>query len=155
MSQTSNDSLTGTAKLIGSIDEMPALLVCRAAVGYCIPIVFEALFPRQPRGGRFVVVFLGTLLALRIGAGVVRRLLPFPASLKRLWAERRVLAGRYDSFQWRKAAGLGLGLGAQLIVSGNQETVPWVLAVVFMVGGLIAWWRWRGHSHKRPLPQPA
>jgi len=58
-------------------------------------------------------------------ARVLRRVLPFSREVKTVWAERRALARRYDSYQWRKlfawdwgdpiSAGCGQGAGCSAV----------------------------------------
>src|SRR5262249_54368603 len=57
-----------------------------------------------------IVFFVAVLAAVRLTTAVVREVLPFSAKLQETWAARRRLARRFDSYQWQKLFGIGLGL---------------------------------------------
>ncbi len=84
--------------------------ISRVALGLAILPAFRALSGGNNRPLTFAALFLGVLVALRVVPAVLRRILPFSAEAKAIWAERRNIARQYDSYQWQKLFWIGLGL---------------------------------------------
>jgi len=83
------------------------------------------------------------MLSLRIVPVFLRKLLPLSAEVKTIWAERRQLAKRYDSFQWQKLFFIGLGLAGYTLFS--RALFPSTVAVsgfcvLFGAIGLVRWY---------------
>jgi hypothetical protein len=95
---------------------------------------------------KLVVFFLVVLVLLRIVPGAMRRVLPFRREIKSVWAERRALARRYDSYQWRKLFGLGLGWLVFLFASGNTWAMARILAGLCLITGGLGLVFWHRHS---------
>jgi hypothetical protein len=69
---------------------------------------------------------------------------------RQVWAQRRQLAKRYDSYQWRKLFWIGCGLGQYILVSGDFQTPRILVCSVCLVTGALGQIRWRWiHSHDR------
>ena len=114
----------------------------RALIGYGIMPLYLQLFGGNVVPWKLFVFFLVVLAALRIVPGVLRRVLPFPREVKTVWADRRALAKRYDSYQWRKLFGLGLGWLAYLLVAGRAQDVPLFLSIACIASGALGQLFW-------------
>lgn len=91
---------------------------------------------------RFFPFFIFTLLTLRIVPAIVRHVLPFSEDLQAHWFRHRLLAKRFDSFQWRKLLWFGLGLAAYLTLVGSTDVVHTVLAVSCLLAGGLGVLKW-------------
>lgn len=132
-------------KLIIAIDAPFVDIVWRAAVGFFfLPNYFSMV------GGDswwlLLACLLVVLLAMRVGAGVARGVLPFSPAAKQAWAARRTLGKEYDSYQWRKLMGFGLGMVGYLALQRQPNPKAWVVAAVVLAAGFVGslfWWRVR------------
>jgi hypothetical protein len=92
-------------------------------------------------------VFIGgMLIAIRVSAMVLRRVLPFSAETKEAWLKKRVLAKRYDSFQWQKLFWFGLGLSLYLVFrDSKQQRDEVIISAAFCLSagaaGMLFWRR--------------
>lgn len=144
MKTTVAGQISSLDKTVLGLESFPADILYRAVIGWFLVPVYLGLGGEIASPWRVLGFFLLVLAALRIGPGVLRRLLPFSREVKRVWAERRALSKRYDSYQWRKLFGLGLGWLAYLLSTGNNRNVPFILATACLVAGslgLAFWYR--------------
>ena len=114
-----------------------------AAIGFSlIPV---AAWWRNDDGAnwRLLPFLVCVLLMVRFVSAVVRRMLPFPGRIATEWSRQRLLAKRFDSYQWRKLLWLGFGLGTYLVMGRRTLAVPSVLVLVFLAVGSFAALRWR------------
>src|SRR5262249_58355799 len=93
-----------------ALEAGPGSAIPRVALGLAIPPVFRALSGGSDSVWIWLALFLGLLIMVRVVPAVLRRALPFSVETKKIWAERRNLAKRYDSYQWQKLVWIGLGL---------------------------------------------
>jgi len=128
------------------LDEPPIGAMYRVAVGYLIiPTYWHFAGMDEPTWG-LLLFFMAVLISLRIGPLLVRKALPFSDEVVRVWKERRMVAKRFDSYQWAKLVWFGLGMSLYL---GSAERAPrWgvALAVFCVVAGgigLLIWQRRR------------
>jgi hypothetical protein len=132
-------------KLIVAIDAPLVDIVWRAAVGFFfLPNYFSLV--GADSWWLLVACLLLVLLAMRIGAGVARSVLPFSRSAKQTWAARRTVGKEYDSYQWRKLVGFGVGMVGYLALQRQPNPTAWVLAAVVLAAGFVGslfWWRVR------------
>jgi hypothetical protein len=125
-----------------SLDTWPWSALVRVGIGLCSPPVSRALFGSRDSVWIFPAFVIGLLIALRVVPALIRLALPFSVEVKEIWARRRALAKRYDSYQWQKLFWIGIGLVLHFIIAG--ETVPAEIAVaaVCLIGGsmgLLVW----------------
>lgn len=123
--------------MVLSLEDLPWSVLYRAVIGYFLMPVCARLSRGQAETWKLIGVFVFVLVALRVVPGILRRVLPFSAGIKMVWAERRALAKRYDSYQWRKLFGLGLGWTVYLLLSRQAQGTPVILAVGCLVAGSI------------------
>jgi hypothetical protein len=130
---------------------LPALF--RVALGVLLIPVFGWSRAGGESAWSLWLFFLFVLLALRIVPAVLRHILPFSQETQRTWFARRVLAKRYDSYQWRKLLWIGLGLSAYLAVRGEAAPAQDLLATVCLVGGVLGEVAWRRVARTDPVLQ--
>jgi hypothetical protein len=132
-------------KLIIAIDAPFVDIVWRAAVGFFfLPNYFNMV--GADSWWLLLACLLVVLLAMRVGAGVARSVLPFSPAAKQTWAARRTLGKEYDSYQWRKLVGFGLGMVGYLALQRQPNPKAWVVAAAVLAAGFIGslfWWRVR------------
>lgn len=137
--------------MIIALENFPWCILYRAAVGYCSALIYF----RWAAGGeaiwKMLVIFLAVLVALRVAPGIVRRALPFSSEAKTIWAQRRELAKRHDSYQWRKLFGIGLGwLAGVLMSQRTQSPAALVLAIGCLLAGALGMIFWA--QRRRTIP---
>lgn len=127
-------------------DEPPFGQVWRIVAGSAVAILW-VVTPASvaPAWALFPAVLL-VLLSCRFVPLILRRLLPFEASTQAVWFERRQLAKRYDSYQWRKLLWFGLGMSVVQTVVGWSSQPLVVLTVLFLLSGLAGIFVWRRHT---------
>lgn len=103
------------------------------------------------------MLFLGTLMLLRIAPLVIRKLVHFDSQLQEVWASRRRLAKEADSYQWQKLFWIGIGLLSYLIVTTSRSFSEFaVTAFCLIAGGLgLVFWRKRESSEPASRSEPA
>jgi hypothetical protein len=125
-------------RLLLSIEEFPLNILYRAAIGFSLlPIYLWCVAHLQlvDSTSLLLVFVAAVLIALRIVPGLLRRLVPASREVRTVWAERRQAAQAFDSFQWRKLLGLGLGWLAQLSFTHNTRFDALALAISFVLAG--------------------
>jgi hypothetical protein len=137
-------SLIGKAVL--GLETPPWDSLYRAVIGFYMMPAYYRLGGAGEPVWKLVAFFLVVLVLLRIVPGLMRRVLPFSREIKSVWAERRALARRYDSYQWRKLFGLGLGWLTFLFASGNTWATARILAGFCLIAGSLGMVFWHRHS---------
>lgn len=133
-------------RFIVGIDGEPWNVIVRGAIGFALPPFFRALTGGYDSVWITSALFIGVLLAWRLGPAILRRLLPFSVEAKRIWAARRELAKEYDSYAWQKLFWIGLGLLLYSSVGGGLQRGELVVMLFCMIcggAGLIVWRRAR------------
>jgi hypothetical protein len=95
-----------------------------------------------------VPVLLAVFLALRVIPVVVRKLVPFSKSAQEVWVQRRTMAKRYDSYQWQKLLGLGIGLALCTVISGQLSTARIAVTTFCFVCGAVGTIIWHKTSEQ-------
>ena len=126
-----------------SAEQFPWNALYRMAIGYSMLPLFSWLSATDDVGWGLLPWFVVLLLALRALPVVLRRLLPFSKEATAVWAERRVLAKRFDSYQWRKLFWFGVGLAAYVASSGRAGWPSVALIGVCLGGGALGYVIWR------------
>jgi len=128
--------------MVLALESFPLDILYRAAIGWSLMPAYLRFSSGERAEWKLFVLLLLVLVALRIVPGVLRRALPVSQAVKEVWAERRALARRYDSYQWRKLFGLGLGWLAQLVVSGENWSGARIMAGACLAAGALglAFW---------------
>ena len=142
MSTTTSGQIGSVERLVLSLETAPWDSAYRALIGHGVMPAFLRLFGDDGAPWKLFVFFLVVLAALRIVPGVLRRVLPFSREVKTVWADRRALSKRYDSYQWRKLFGLGLGWLLYLLVSGKAQGAPLLLAITCVIAGALGLTFW-------------
>jgi hypothetical protein len=130
------------------VERLPWSAVYRAALGYAVVPTYVAVFGLPPGWG-VILWFLAVLVALRMSCAVARKAFPFSAQARDEWAKRRMLAKRFDSYQWQKLTWFGVGLAVQAFVSGAVGGAVGALTMACLIGGflgLITWQRARARG---------
>jgi hypothetical protein len=136
-----------------AIDSGPWSAAFRVALGFAIVPVFRIVLGGGYSVWMFLAVFIALLAALRVVPAVLRKALPFSAQAKTMWAERRYLAKRYDSYQWQKLFWIGLGLLLQIVIAGGAREGELLVTIVCLVGGgagLLLWRRVKASGQLQP-----
>jgi hypothetical protein len=111
-----------------------------------VPVAARWL-PDDGDSWRLIPFLVVVLLMLRIVPAIIRRVVPFPQEVVAEWLRQRLLAKRFDSYQWGKLSWFGLGIGAYLVSDGRELVVPRSLALYCMIAGGLAMLRWRFLVH--------
>jgi hypothetical protein len=115
----------------------------RVVLGLAMPPVFGVLTGGQDSIAGFLAFFLAVLIGLRVGPVVFRRVLPFSAQAKDIWARRRALAKRYDSYQWQKLFWIGLGLLPHVVMTQGTRLGELLVTGLCLIGGGAGQLIWR------------
>jgi hypothetical protein len=125
-------------RLLLSIEEFPLNILYRAAIGFGLLPVYSWCLSRLnlvDSPGLLLTFVALVLVALRLVPGILRRSVPHSREVAQAWADRRHYAQAFDSFQWRKLLGLGLGWLGQLAITNNTRFDALALAITFVVAG--------------------
>ena len=132
-----------TEKLLVRAEDFPWSILYRIGIGFVLLPAFFASSGNADSVPRLLLFFIAILLGLRIVPMFVRRLLPFSTEVRAIWAERRILGKRYDSYQWQKLLGIGFGLCLYLGVSRRFSAASLMLAGTCLVSGALGSFFWR------------
>ena len=124
------------------LDEYPWSVFCRVGIGFVMPPLFSRLCNNEYHVWCVTGLFLGILVSLRLVTAILRKLVPFSSEVRVIWAERRQLAKRFDSYQWQKLFWLGVGMACYAVVSERVGGVVDVLILLCLIGGGIGVLTW-------------
>lgn len=142
MTSTSLGQLGVVDRVLLAVDRFPCDAIYRTAIGYWMLPLFLRLSGKDT-GWSVLLWFVALLLAIRLVAAVLRKLLPFSKEATAAWAERRFLAKRFDSYQWQKLFWFGLGLAAYILSSGQLTWPAAALTAFCLIGGALGLLVWR------------
>jgi len=117
--------------------------VFRIAVGVLILPLFSWLTNGDESASHLWLFFLAVLAALKVVPAVLRHVIPFSQETKAHWFKLRVIAKRYDSYQWRKLLWIGFGLVAYSVVRGGVSPAQSVPGAVGVLAGGLGEYAWR------------
>ena len=129
--------------LVG-LDSWPWSAFVRLLIGLCSSPVARTLHGGSRSVWLFPAFFVASLIALRVVPAVIRFALPFSRQANEVWAGRRALAKRYDSYQWQKLIWIGLGLVPYVANVGEAQIGEVLVAAFCLIGGsagLLIWSR--------------
>jgi len=125
------------------LESWPGSAIFRLALGLSILPIFRALSADRDSVWTFLALFIGLLVLLRVVPAVLRRVLPFSDGAKKLWAERRNIAKRHDSYQWQKLFWIGLGLFPYAFISDGLRNGELAVTLFCLIGGTAGLLFWR------------
>jgi len=135
--------MTTLDKVLVSIDRSPLDGALRVLIGFVAVPVLSLLRQDVRSGWTLTVGLMFLLLCVRIVPVFMRKLLPLSPEVKTVWAERRQIAKRYDSFQWQKLFFIGIGLACYRLASRevlSSIVVVSIFCVSFGAIGLVRWY---------------
>lgn len=130
--------------ILTTAERAPLGAVYRVILGFVLFPLASILRLPSTNWRDVTVLILSLLVVLRVGPAAVRRVFRFPDGVKAVWAERRQLAKRYDSYQWRKLFWLGLGLCAYIGLSRDfqpSRAIPSLACLLAGAVGMAIWSR--------------
>src|ERR1700682_6014660 len=125
-------------KLLVSLTTPPWCAVYLVPVGFLIFPVYHFFFGNSRSASALAVVFFGVLLVLRFGPALGRRFIPVSKAVQEGWFRNRLLAKRYDSYQWQKLFWIGWGIFVYAAFFSGLRGMPVALAAVCVAMGAVA-----------------
>src|SRR5712691_1685328 len=130
-------------RILVLIEQPPWSTFYRIGIGYVMLPLFYRLFGNDDPVWRLVLWFIGILFALRLLPAAFRKVLPFSREVRDVWVERRQIAKRFDSYQWRKLIWFGIGLAGYAGLSGNFGVMVGMLTAFCLISGAVGVLIWR------------
>jgi hypothetical protein len=120
-------------------------------IGFLVIPTFVRAFNHGVSDWRLLPFFVLVLAAVRVVPAVARHVLPFSSELQTRWFNQRVLAKRYDSYQWRKLFWFGLGLSGYVALFDRAGRIDRLLALGCLLAGGLGLLAWRRVTRTRPV----
>jgi len=146
METVSSAQLPAYERITLRIEQYPWSGFYRIGLGCVLPLLYCRISSKGVSEWFLVLWFLSCLFALRLFPAVLRNVFPFSKEVKGIWAERREIAKRYDSYQWRKLIWFGIGMACYVVLSGTWNAVVVALTAFCVLGGGIGVFVWRKRS---------
>jgi hypothetical protein len=146
---SSGFSSNATERVLLRLESAPFHALYRVLIGLLVLPAHRAVWPADPPAWSLPLVALVVLGMLRVIPALARKVVPFSPQTRALWAERRLRGKRYDSYQWRKALWIGVGLAISIGLTESYGAAAISIATVCLLGGVIGVLRWRhisGHE---------
>ena len=141
-------------KTLVKFDEAPLDSIYRIIIGFAfIPAVYRLSIERLTLPLLFLLL-LSLLFLLRAIPAVLRHVLPFAPEIQQIWHERRQLAKRNDSYQWRKLFWIGIGMAIYVGAFGDFRNPPLIVAAACILAGgigLLVWTSRSKNTRKAPV----
>jgi hypothetical protein len=135
-------------KILVYAEQAPWYAIYRAIIGFVmIPLSFR-LCGKDASNREQAVILAGSLLALRFVPAILRHVLPFSKEIRMLWSRQRLMAKRYDSYQWRKIFWIGLGLFGYRTYSSGLYSAQIILECFCLLTGALGLIIWRKTGSK-------
>lgn len=117
----------------------------RIALGTCLVMVTDAVDPGADPWA-LSAYLLVMLLAVKVFAGVARRVVAASSLVHSHWEWRRNLARYYDSYQWRKLLWFGAGILTGDVLRSPSAMSLWIVGLTCLAVGGCAEVLWRRHN---------
>ena len=131
-------------KFLVGLDSGPWSAAYRAVIGFCVPDILRLLSGGRDQIWLSLLLFMGLLVALRVGPAILRMILPFSREAKDIWFQRRQIAKLHDSYQWQKLLWIGIGMLVFAATVGGLRVGEQAVMLLCLVGGaagLLIWYR--------------
>lgn len=136
MTNSSTSHLTGHEYILALIELPPWNALYRIGIGAAIIPTYVYIFD-SISSWHLVLWFISILMLIRILPAFIRKVIPFSRDLKSIWSERRMMAKRFDSYQWQKLFWLGIGMGGYGLTLDQTSKVSTILTVFCLINGAI------------------
>jgi len=143
MNTTSPEQVKPFEQLVLNFDLPPWGAIYRGAIGLAVFPAVSYLWGQDRPGWQVIPFLLGILLLLRVVPAVVRKVVPFSNAVQLVWFERRQLAKRYDSYQWRKLFWIGVGLALYTAIAHQLRPANFIVSSFCLLTGAVGLARWR------------
>jgi hypothetical protein len=130
-----NSPLSSFDRAVVALDVGPLGALWRFLFGCLLAPIYKRVSAPDYSVISVLGLFVGFLIAFRIGPLLFRKMLPFSQRAKSIWANRREIAKKYDSYQWQKLFWIGLGLSLYLAIYGRVANSVLGLAIGSLVSG--------------------
>jgi hypothetical protein len=143
MKSEQSSEMRPAEKLLVSLTKPPWCAAYLVPAGFLIFPIYHYFVGDSHSGSVLALVFFGVLLVIRFGPVFVRRLIPVSREVQAGWFQNRILAKRYDSYQWQKLFWIGLGIFGYAASFGELGGMSTVLAAICVLVGGVAAIVWR------------
>jgi len=137
-----SSNLSGLGIFLLALDASPLDAIWRIAVGIAVFPFTDLLFKKRDSIATYMAGLLIVLLLTRLLPLFIRKIIPFPTSIKQAWFNRRNTGKNYDSFQWKKLLWIGVGMLFYLVFSGFWGIARVFPTAVCLISGAIGIYRW-------------
>jgi hypothetical protein len=124
-------------RVLVRLDLPPWEWLFRVFAGYLIFPAWVRLADDRRSEWTLILFLPIVLVALKLVPLLSRRLLHVGESVEAVWAERRQLARRFDSYQWRKLFWIGLGMALFALHSRERSEVFLLLMSSCLLSGVV------------------
>jgi hypothetical protein len=128
--------------LLGLDEGLPAALF-RVGIGFATIPALRQLLGKHETAWTLLARLLTFLIQLRAVPMVIRKVVPFSQAVQIIWSNRRHLAKRYDSYQWRKVFWVGAGMAIYTSLSGDFSSSRITISSFCILAGAIGLIRWK------------
>jgi hypothetical protein len=135
--------IRGFDRVLLELDRNPSSFIYRGIIGLLAAHVASRFQPYPHAHWIYLAVIFLSLFILRVSAALLRRLVPVSSVVREIWGKRRGLGKNFDSYQWSKLLGFGLGIGLHWIAVHRWWTIESTVASCCVLSGAIGMIRWR------------
>ena len=149
-----SSSVPPLERVLLGLDTGVSAIGLRTTYAFIATALYETLLPTASWIG-LVAVQLLAMLGLRLFGIALRRGVRFSETTLETWAIRRKIGKYYDSYQWKKATWIGLGILFYVLLFARARSDFLGLAVVCIAAGAIGILAWRRVAADQSKPKPA